>query len=411
MSHTLYTAASSSQNPLAKGILATIADTDELLSQLMFQSRQGESFTYTREKALPTVEFVAPDHTSLGESSGTTERVTVPMRIIASNVDVMDFADQQMSEFNQQRAAQLRMKLKAMGRTIGQKLITGSYAGTVTVSAAIAGITAYAAGPNQDSLRHGPGSIRFTVSGDLFEYRAPGDTDYGAPVAVSTNGAFVLRSSNPSRTMTITRTTTLPVAAQEVLVRIATSTEEWDGLLRLTEGRQLAATGANGDQLTLELMDKMIDQWVKVRERRVFIMPPQLKGKFYSLVRAIPGAREEVTTLPGVNGQVPSYRGIPIIQSDWIPTTDVKGSSGATLTSLFLVSLDPVLGFWMGSSAAGGAQDVDLDPQKVRVMGIQVKDIGALENKDAHRTRLTFYGAPALGSELAVVRAIHLIHA
>lgn len=408
MSHTLFTAANSSQNPLQKGVLASIADTDELLSQLMFVPKSGESFTYVREQALPTVAFVSPSHTNLAESSGTTERVTVPMRIIADNIDVMDFADQQMSEFNQQRASQLRMKLKALGRTIGQKLITGSYATSVAVSAALTGISAYSAGPNQDSLRHGPGSIRFTVAGDLFEYRAPGDTDYGAPVAVSVNGSYVLKSVNRSRTMTITRNAALGVANAEVLVRIASTTEEWDGLLRLSENRQIAAVGANGDPLTLEVMDRMIDEFVKVRERLVFIMPPQLKGKFFSLVRAIPGAREEVTVLPGVNGPVPVYRGIPILQSDWIPVTDVKGGSGAALTSLLLVSLDPVMGFYMGAGQAGGAQMVDIDPRQARVMGIQLKEIGMLEDKDAHRTRVTFYGTPALGSELAVVRAIHL---
>ena len=38
-------------------------------------------------------------------------------------------------------AAQLTLKLKSLGRSIGQKLITGNYATTYTMSTTIAGIT------------------------------------------------------------------------------------------------------------------------------------------------------------------------------------------------------------------------------------------------------------------------------
>ena len=411
MTHTLYEASNSSQNPFAKGVLKSIADTDQLLSQLMFVPKSGESFSYSREKDLGNggvFPFVAPDHASLGESSATTERVTVPMRIMAENVDVMDFADQQMSEFNAQRAMQLRQKLKKLGRNIGQKLITGSYSAAATTSAAVAGLSTLVPGPNQDSTRHGPGSLRWTLTGTLYAYRAPGDRTYGPDVVVAGNGTFTLLSDNPNRTLTITKTGASPVANLEVLVSITATTNEWDGLLRLSEQRNITSTAANGDPLTLELMDRMIDEEVKVEERRVFVMPSKLLGKFYSLVRAIPGAREEVTTLPAVNGPVPAYRGIPILKNDWIPVNEAKGAS-TTLTSLFLLSLDPSEGLWMGAGQAGGTETVDIDPQEARLLGIQVKEIGSMENKDAHRTRVTFYGTPALGSELAVIRASEII--
>lgn len=414
MALTLYEAAQASQNPLQRGVNMAIATTDELLSQLMFVPKSGESFSYTREKDLGgEFDFIAPNGT-VAESSASTEKVTVPMRIMAENVDVTDFAEQQQSEFNEQRALQLRLKLKKLGRTMGQKLITGSYASSVAVSAAIAGITAYEAGPNQDSSRHGMGAIQFTAP-DQFRYKSPADTRYGAAVTVGAPGTFVLKSNNVSETMTITRTAALPAANLEVLVRITSSTQEWDGLLRLCggdvatgAGRTIEATGATGDPLTLELMDRMIDEFVKVRERRVFVMPPQLKSKFYALVRAIPGARETVTTLPGVNGPVPTYRGIPILQSEWIPVNEAKGASGAVLTSMFLISLDPTLGLWMGAGQKAGSNTLDIDPSKARALGVSVKEIGPLEDKDAHRTRVTFYGAAALGSQLGVIRARHL---
>lgn len=427
---TLLEAAKHSRNPLQRGVLTAIATNDELLSQVVMVPKGGESFSYSREMALPTMPFyeVAPVSdadlgtpgapAAIAESSGTTEQVTVPMRTLAGNVDVSNFAEEQQDDPNMQSAMQLEMKLKALGRTIGQKLITGNYATTFAMSAAIPGFaipSTGAVGPNQDSRRHGIGSIlgQNAVAGTSVDlaYRAPGDTRYGAVVSVTANGSVTLRSHNQSKWIKLTATIASITSGSdiEVAVRvtpISASAPEWDGLAALVPDSQLiGSSGTDGDELTFEKLDQMIDEFVKVRERRVFVMHAKAKAEFYSLIRSLGGANPEVTTLAGVNGLVPSYRGIPILQSDWVSIAESKGAN-ANLTSIYLLSLDPVSGFYMGvGQRANSAAAVNIDPRVARVMGVRITPIGQLEDQDAARTRITMYGATALGSELAVCRA------
>lgn len=406
MALTLFEAAKLSQNPLTKGAFTAIATTDELLAQLPMVPKHGESFSYNREKALPTPGFVAPDHVSLTEGGATFDRVHVPMRQIAHNVDVYDFVEEQQGDTNAQRAMQILQTLKATGRLIGEKIITGGYATTTTLSPAMSGVTA-TVGPNQDSDRHGPGSLFFDVSEGTLQYRAPGDRTWGEAVDVSSNGTYTLESDNPNKKITVVIVAaSLPGSDTEVLVYTASSTNEWDGLEKIVTN-VVEASGPDGDELSFELMDRMIDELVKVRENRVFIMPSKLKAKFYTLVRSLGGAGVETVNLPGVSSPVPAYRGFPILQSDWIPTNGTKGA-GTNLTDLYFGSLSAEEGLWMGASAAGGSENVNIDPRVSRVLGLRVKDIGMLEDKDARRTRVTFTGALALGSDLAFCRAKHL---
>jgi hypothetical protein len=415
MALTIFEAAKLSRNPLARGVMLAVATSDELISQLPMIPTPGESFVYNREKALPSAEFVAPDHASVAESGATFDRVTVPLRLIVTDVDTYVFAEEQQSETNPQSATQLTLKLKSVGRKIADKAISGAYGTGYTLSAQPAGwvgpgIDALVAGPGQDTTRHGPGSIKYTNAGTLWQYRAPGDAAYGATVAAAADGAYVLPSSNPSRYVVVTLDVSDATADGVYELNLTSSTNEPDGLNKLIPTAQtIASTGAAGDALSLALMDRMIDEMVKVRNRLVFIMNAKLKAKFYALVRSLGGVGIETTTLPGVNGAVPAYRGIPILQNDWIVSTEVKGA-GNTLTSLYLVDLSEE-GFHCRVGQGGSSLDVQADPRNARIMGLRVRDIGELEAKEARRTRVSWYGAFALGSELAACRAKELITA
>lgn len=413
MAHTLYEGSKLSRNPLAAGVLRAIATTDELLAVTPMVVKPGESFMYNREKALPSVEFVAPDHVSIAESSATFDRVIVPKRLIVSDVDTYLFTEEEQGETNSQKPVQLMKKLKALGRKLGDKLINGGYATSVSLSAAITGTASFVAGPNQDSDRHGPGSLFFDVAPTpSLSYRAPGDRAYGTPVDVSSNGTYVLRSDNPNRTLTVTVTSaSLPVADAEVLVRIASTTNEYDGLKKLCPTSQtVASTGANGDALSFAVMDELIDEKIKVRERLFFVMNGKLKRKYFALVRALGGTDPTHVTVPGITSPVPTYRGIPILQNDWITSDEVKGG-GSTLSSVYLVSASFDEGLYFGVSGVGGAAMADLDPRGVRLMGLRVREIGELEDKEADRMRVSWRGASALGSELGVARASEIVTA
>lgn len=410
MSLTLFEAAKQSQNELTAGVLLAIATSDEFISQLPMVSKRGESLMYDREKALPSAEFVSPTHTSLTESSATFDQVIAPLRLLVSDVDTYIFADQQQSDRLQQRGLQLTQKLKAVGRTIADKAINGAYATSTTLQPTMAGVTSPAAGPHQDSDRHGPGELFYDQSAETMQYRAPGDRALGPAVSTAGDpGAITLVSDNPSKTISITVTTTasLPGADQTSSVLIASTSHEPEGLLRLvSSGQTISSSGANGDALSYAVMDQLLDS-VKTRNNLAFVCSGALRRKYYELVRGLGGTDPSHIVLPGMTGQVPTYRGVPILRNDNIANTESKGTS-STLSSMMLVDLAPGEGFYAGVGGQGPGEVANLTPMQTRIMGIQVRDIGELEAKEAMRARVSWYGAFALGSDLAAARASEL---
>lgn len=412
MALNLLEAAKVSRNPLMRGVLQAIATTDELISQIPMVPKGGESFVYDREKALPSVEYVSPTHSSIAESSATFDKVTVPMRMIVSDVDVYLFTMDQMQDENQQMGIQVEKKLKALGRQLGSDLIAGSYATSVTLSPTITGVASPAVNAWQDSDRHGPGSVRFIQATPSLEYRAPGDRTYGPAVTVSSNGTYTLKSDNPSRTLTVVVTTaSLPGANTEVVVYIASTSNKFDGVQQFVPSAQtIDSTATDGDPLSFDVLDQLIDEKVKERANRFFIMNAAMKRKYFSLVRALGGANPEHIQLDGLNRPVPVYRSIPILQNDWIPSTEAKGAA-TTLSSVYLANLAPEEGLYFGVGQGKPGAEFDGDPRRTRILGVQLRDVGELEGKEARRTRLSWYGAAALGSELSIARARQLITA
>ena len=97
-------------------------------------------------------------------------------------------------------------------------------------------------------------------------------------------------------------------------------------------------------------------------------------------------ARNEFGTIIG------SFKATPIITSDWILQTeaiadaDYSAKTGGTATSIFACKF--------GEGSLVGCQNG----------GINTKDLGDLETKDATRTRIKWYCSAALFSELALAR-------
>lgn len=408
MALTLLEAAKLSRNPLAAGVLTAVATSDELISQILMEPTAGESVVYNREKTLATAEFVAPSHTSLTESSTSFDKVMVPMRLLVTDLDIYNFASEQLGDTNNQQAQQLALKLKAVGRTIASKMISGVYTTSATVANATVSpglaIDAVVVGPTQDSDRHGAGKIKYTHVGTLWQYCAPGDVEYGTAVAAASDGSYTFKSSNPNKWITVTLDVSDATANGETLIYFSSTTNEPDGLKQLVDPAQVvSSTGASGDDLSLDVLDQLIDEKVKVRNRRVFIMNSKVKRKYFQLVRGLGGVAAEVVTLPGVTGAVPSYRGIPILQNDWIASDESKGSA-SNLSSIYLADISTE-GFHAYCGQGGQSINVMADPMDTRIMGLKVRDVGQLEDKEADRTRVSWYGTFALKSALALARA------
>lgn len=409
MALTLFEAAKAHRNPLARGLMMEIATSDQFIAKLRMSPKVGSAFSYNRENALPTAEFVSPSHTSLTESSATFDNVTVPIRMLVSDVDVYQFPAGAQSSENDQTALQLQQKAKSAGRTIADKAINGAYATSVTYTPTVLAIDASSVSAFGDSNYFGKGTLKYVHSTTTWSWRAPGDRDFGAGVVAATDGTYTLSSDNPNKKLTLTLDVSDATADFVADVQINSTNNEPDGLKKMiTTAQTVSSSGANGDALSFDAFDKLIDL-VKHQDDPAFVCNSAILRKYFGLVRALGGTTPEHVAIPGISAPVPTYRGIPILKCDNVASNESKGS-GTTLSSLYLVDFAPEHGFWAGV-ASDGSMNFDASPASVPVMGLKYEDVGILEDKDARRSRIKWYGAYALGSTLSAARASELVTA
>lgn len=414
MALTLYEAAKIARNPLAAGLFKAFVTEDELFSILPFVPKEGDSFMYNREKSLPDVSWVSPTHSSLNESTAKFEEIMVPKREIASNFDIYNFVLANQDDGGvSQAGVQFEKKARAAARELASKFITGGYATGHSLGSSsdpFAAVTDVDVGPHIDSDRYGPGEIEYDHGGTRWRFRAPGDRTFGDWVEASSDGTYTLKSDNPSKYIRVTLDVSAATGSGRTSIEFSSSTNEPEGLERLVSPSQVReSSGNDGDALDFGILDELIDT-VKERDNLAFVMNGKLRRKYKELLRGLGGTNPEHVVMPGFGAdgsdsqrRVIAYEGIPILKNDNIPSDESKGSND-DLSSIYLVNLADDKGCYAG--AFGGAQmQVDADPLERVVLGLQIVPVGQLEDKNAQRWRLTWYGAFALGSDLSAARA------
>jgi len=159
-----------------------------------------------------------------------------------------------------------------------------------------------------------------------------------------------------------------------------------------TAGNQVIAAGASGATLTLAMLDQLIDA-VKGGAPDLLLMSRRSRRKINNLVRASNGMME--THRNNWGNFVQLWNGIPIGVSDWVLDTHVvssgveTGTTGGTCSTIYALQFGE--GALCGLTAPGY---ITVDP------------VGALETKDATRTRIKWYVSLALFS---AVKAAALI--
>jgi hypothetical protein len=160
-----------------------------------------------------------------------------------------------------------------------------------------------------------------------------------------------------------------------------TNPKEFSGLAKLidtaTASSQLIAAGATGATLTLAMVDQLIDA-VKGGPPDMLLMSKRSRRKITALVRALGGAQLGYIK-DGFGALVATYNDIPIGVSDWILDTHTLLASVETAYTGDTSSTIYALQF--GEGKLMGIQN----------QGIQVEEVGALETKDATRTRIKWY--------------------
>lgn len=404
---TLLEAAKSSPSKLFQLMAMSIVTTDQLAAALPFRTFAGQAATFIREATLPDTEFIPDSGAMSAASTGTDDLVTVPCRRLASDLDVDSLADDLTDGAQTER--QLAQKVKATWRKVKDKIANGGNITGFTISdnfpngAYVDAMPAVAAW--MDSNRFGPGLLRYTHTGTKLAFKAPGDSGFGDDVVCATDGSYTLYSQNKSKWVRLTLDVSDANADATRAIYFTSSTNEFDGMNKIIDPSMLlSSSGANGDSISFAKLDRMITM-EKVRTNRAFIMPSQLLEKFMSLLRAVGGATPIHLTLPGLNGTVPSYRGIPILENDYIGATESKGEA-TTLSSIYLASLTAEEGLFVGVPGTGNdAIDVQGEPDRQTVLGWRIERLGARETVAHRRTRVQWYGMLGLISPLALVRA------
>ncbi len=174
------------------------------------------------------------------------------------------------------------------------------------------------------------------------------------------------------------------------------SSKEYDGLRRLigtmTPGSQVLAAGTAGATLSLDMLDILIDG-VKGERPDLLLMSRRSRRKINALVRASGGMME--TNRDQWGNFIELWNGIPLGVSDWVLDSHVV--VGGVETDTGGGDCSTIYAMQFGEGALCGLTGPGY---------LTVERIGALEAKDAVRTRLKWYVSLALFS---AVKAAALI--
>jgi len=176
----------------------------------------------------------------------------------------------------------------------------------------------------------------------------------------------------------------------------STSSKQFNGLKKMidtsTPGNQLIVAGASGAALTLSMIDQLIDA-VKGGAPDLLLMSRRSRRKINALIRDSNGMIETQRNNWGTFVQL--WNGIPIGVSDWI--LDTHAVSGSVETGITGGTCSTIYAMQFGEGALCGLTAPGY---------INVEPVGALETKDATRTRIKWYVSLALFS---AVKAAALI--
>ncbi len=163
----------------------------------------------------------------------------------------------------------------------------------------------------------------------------------------------------------------------------AVNANAFDGVKKLTAGARTMNKGANGATLALDHLDELMDM-IKPGMPDALFMSKRTRRKLSSLRRASGSVLE--TSTDAFGRRVLTYDGIPCEVDDSIADNEVKGTSN-DCSSIYAAQF----GFQTGVCGLDNG-------------GIQVQPLGALETKDAWRTRIKWYCGLALFRDIALAR-------
>lgn len=124
MAVTLAQAATLSTNEIQRGVIETFVENSPVLDRLPLMDIEGNAYAYRRESSLPGIAFRAVN-AAYTESTGAFAELTESLAIMGGEADVDRFIEQTRSNIVSQRAAQLRLKTKALAFKFNETFFEG----------------------------------------------------------------------------------------------------------------------------------------------------------------------------------------------------------------------------------------------------------------------------------------------
>lgn len=395
-----------SSDPVLSGVAENIITVDQLTAQMPFRSiGLADHLTWRREKALPVVSKIASGDNITSTNALAFDRVTAYLRRFVVDQDIDNLDAGASGGMAGAKAEAISKASKSLGRAYGDDVITGAPAWTVTVNdygASGATSNTLVIGPGQDP-RLGNAQIRYVHSGTTVAYKAPGDSDFGA--AVTYSAGVRAYSQNPNKWIDITLATLS--ANGIVTLSFVANTNEIDGIQRLLASAQTISSSSNGDAITLAMLDQLADLVTDTNGVKAYLMNSRTRRAVMALTRGSGGTTMgETMAMQFGTGQaqmVPAYNGIPILRSDFIPITDTQGNI-STATKVYCATLGAEGGL-CGIYSEAGMDDNDGEIIASGMNGIQVVNLGTVQNADAKRVRVKAYWGLASKTEKGLAAA------
>ena len=394
------------RDPAVAMIADTLLTNDQFLGNLpMINAGESGLFSYTRKLADPAVAYVAADGSLSSDASYLETNIVGQCRRLYTQQGVDRLNAGQAGGLAMQKAKRAASSIAAFGRSIGNKLLTGGQAlsGTIVSSGLTVanGFSVTAVGPNVITAR-GPWEIKYVHSGTLVSVKAPGDLDFGPAVAITTSTTANVFSYDRDRYVTIAHGSQAMSANDAGIITFSGGTAEFDGFFSLIAGQTgrviyAGSAATNGANLSLTDLDTLIES-VKgaARPDKRLVMSTRTWVSFQALARTA-AAGNQFADIAGQ--QIPTYNGVPILVTDYMPLTQTRGSA-STCSSVICATFgedEGLVGYY-------GQEPTIAEPNAAVYaqgpMGIVVWDLGM--GAAAHNSTLRTVGHIALGLQNTV---------
>lgn len=381
MALTLQQIRGATSDRVAIATVDTLKVTDQFLAALPWErTPNGSLFGYERIVTNPTAAFVARG--SALSNTDTLKVVPVDARTkrcyAQQSIDRSNAGD--AGGIASVRGRKVATAMSAIGLVIGNKLLNGdtNLTGTINSDSTLAvanGFSITDVGPNIDTSR-GEGALKYTHTGTLVQFRAPGEYEFGEAVAISTSTVAKVYGYNGDTWVEVTHGTQAMSADGRAVVTFSGGTAEFDGVFSLLKGQTSRiiyanSDAANGANLALSDLDHLEKMVKAPQSDKAFILSARTMTTVEGLLRAAGGA-----TMQEYQGvQVMKYKNIPLLWTDYMPTTQTRGSA-STCSSILCTTLG------VGRGLCGYYTEEDPDPpanarvQRTNVMGVTIYDLG-----------------------------------